>query len=60
MESRVFLGIVLLFLGFLLLYILRSELVQVIFLVLGVVGVILAFALIVGGLGLIFVPRRRW
>jgi uncharacterized protein YjeT (DUF2065 family) len=60
MRSSVIPGLVLLLAGLVLLYILRGVFVNLIVLVLGFVGVILALALIVIGLGMIFWPRRRW
>ena len=60
MRSSVVTGLVLLLAGLVLLYVLRGVFVSLIVLVLGFVGVILALALIVIGLGMIFWPRRRW
>jgi hypothetical protein len=60
MASRVLLGVVLLVAGLVLLYLLRGVFFDLILLVLGFLGVLLAFALIAGGLAMIFWSRRRW
>jgi hypothetical protein len=60
MASRVFLGVVMLIVGLALLFFLRGVLIELILFVLGFLGVLLAFALIGAGLGLIFWSRRRW
>ena len=60
MRSQSILGVVLVIVGLLLLYFLRGVLVDLILLVLGFLGVLLAFLLIAGGLALIFWSRRRW
>ena len=59
MRSRILAGLLLLLLGLGLLYVLRHVLVQLIVLVLGFIGVVVALALIAGGLGLILWPRGR-
>jgi len=60
MRSQTILGAVLVIVGLVLLYFLRGVLVGLILLVLGFLGVLLAFLLIAGGLALIFWSRRRW
>ena len=60
MRSQSILGGVLVIVGLVLLYFLRGVLVDLILLVLGFLGVLLAFLLIAGGLALIFWSRRRW
>jgi hypothetical protein len=60
MRSQSILGVVLVIVGLVLLYFLRGVLVDLILLVLGFLGVLLAFLLIAGGLALIFWSRRRW
>jgi hypothetical protein len=60
MQSQTVLGVVLVLVGLVLLYFLRGVLVSLILLVLGFLGVLLAFALVAGGLALIFFSRRRW
>jgi hypothetical protein len=55
-------GLVLIAIGFIILFLLRGLLVRVILLLLGVFGLVIGFALIVIGLGLIFGGRavKRW
>jgi hypothetical protein len=60
MRSQVILGVVLVIAGLVLLYVLRGVLVDLILLVLGFLGVLLALGLIAGGLALIFWSRRAW
>ena len=60
MRSQVILGVVLLLTGLVLLYLLRGLLFDLVILVLGFIGLVVASALIVGGLGLIFWSRRAW
>ncbi|HUH99477.1 MAG TPA: hypothetical protein VLY65_00400 [Nitrososphaerales archaeon] len=60
MRSNAILGVVLVVVGVVLLYVLRHVLVDLIVLVLGFLGVLLAFVLIAGGLALVFWPRRGW
>ena len=54
------LGVVLLLTRLVLLYLLRGLLFDLIMPVLGFIGLVIAFALIVGGLGLVFWSRRVW
>ena len=42
------------------LYLLRKLLVELIVLAIGFIGIIIGFAFIIGGLGMIFWPRGRW
>jgi hypothetical protein len=60
MESSDVIGLVLVLFGLALLYLLRGVLIQLIVLLLGVVGVVIALVLVFGGLAMIFWPRRRW
>ncbi|HEV2390299.1 MAG TPA: hypothetical protein VGS04_06195 [Nitrososphaerales archaeon] len=60
MRQQQVLGLVLLVAGFLLLYFLRGVFVELILLVLGFLGVILAIILIVVGLAMVFATRRPW
>ncbi len=60
MRFQAVLGVLLLVAGLALLYVLREVLIDLILFVLGFLGVLLAFALIVAGLGLIFWNPRRW
>jgi hypothetical protein len=60
MRSQSILGFVLVLAGLVLLYVLRGVLLDLILLVLGFLGVLLAIVLVAGGLALIFWPRRRW
>jgi hypothetical protein len=60
MRSQAVLGFALVLVGLLLLYVLRGVFVDLILLVLGFLGVLLALLLVAGGLALIFWPRRRW
>ncbi len=59
MRSQVGLGVVLLLAGLVLLYFLRGFILELILLVLGVLGVLIAFGLIFAGLAMIF-WRRAW
>jgi len=59
MRSQVVLGVVLLLAGFALLYFLRGFILDVIVLVLGLLGLLIALVLIFGGLAMIF-WRRAW
>jgi hypothetical protein len=59
MRSQSILGFILVLAGLVLLYFLRRVLLDLILLVLGFLGVLLAIVLVVGGLALIFWPRRR-
>ncbi len=59
MRSQVGLGVVLLLVGLVLLYFLRGFILELILLVLGVLGVLIAFGLIFAGLAMIF-WRRAW
>jgi hypothetical protein len=60
MRSQVILGVVLLLSGLFLLYLLRGLLFDLIILALEFIGLLIAFAFIVGGIGLIFWSRRGW
>ena len=60
MRSQAILGAVLVIVGLVLLYLLRRVLVDLIVLVLGFLGVILALILVLGGLAMIFWSRRPW
>jgi hypothetical protein len=60
MRSQAVLGFVLVLVGLVLLYILRRVFVDLILLVLGFLGVLLALVLIAGGLAMILWSRRRW
>jgi hypothetical protein len=60
MRSQAVLGFALVLVGLLLLCVLRGVFVDLILLVLGFLGVLLALLLVAGGLALIFWPRRRW
>jgi hypothetical protein len=60
MRSQPILGLVLVFVGLALLYVLRGVFISLILLVLGFVGVLLALVLIAGGLAMIFWSGRRW
>jgi hypothetical protein len=59
MPSQVLLGVVLLLAGLVMLYLLRGFILDLILLVLGVLGVLIAFVLVFGGLAMIF-WRRAW
>ncbi len=59
MRSQVVLGVVLFLAGVVLLYLLRGFILDVIVLVLGILGLLIALALILGGLAMIF-WRRAW
>jgi hypothetical protein len=60
MRSQAVLGSVLVIVGLVLLYVLRRIFVDLILLVLGFLGVLLALVLIAGGLAMILWSRRRW
>jgi hypothetical protein len=60
MRSQAVLGFVLVLVGLALLYVLRRVFVDLILLVLGFLGVLLALVLIAGGLVMILWSRRRW
>ena len=60
MRSQEIVGVVLVLAGLVLLYLLRRVLIDLILLLLGVLGILLAFLLVAGGLALIFWRRRRW
>jgi hypothetical protein len=60
MRSQAVLGSVLVIVGLVLLYVLRRVFVDLILLVLGFLGVLLALVLIAGGLAMILWSRRRW
>jgi hypothetical protein len=60
MRSQAVLGFVLVLVGLVLLYVLRRVFVDLILLVLGFLGVLLALVLIAGGLAMILWSRRRW
>jgi hypothetical protein len=60
MRSQTVLGFVLVLVGLVLLYVLRRVFVDLILLVLGFLGVLLALVLIAGGLAMILWSRRRW
>jgi len=57
MRLQAVLGFVLLLAGLLLLYLLRATLLDLILLVLGILGILIAFSLIAGGLAMIFWSR---
>jgi hypothetical protein len=59
MRSQVVLGVVLFLAGLALLYLLRGFILDVIVLVLGILGLLIALGLIFGGLAMIF-WRRAW
>jgi hypothetical protein len=60
MRSQQILGVVLVLAGLVLLFVLRGVFIDLIVLVLGFLGVVLAFVLILGGLAMVFWSRRRW
>jgi hypothetical protein len=60
MRSQTVLGLVLVLVGLALLYVLRGVFIDLILLVLGFVGVVIALVLIFGGLAMIFWSGRRW
>jgi hypothetical protein len=60
MRSQAVLGFVLVLVGLVLLYILRRVFVDLILLVLGFLGVLLALVLIAGGVAMILWSRGRW
>jgi hypothetical protein len=59
MRSQTILGLVLVLVGLALLYVLRGVFIDLIVLVLGFVGVVIALVLIFGGLAMIFWSGRR-
>jgi hypothetical protein len=60
MRSSQLLGAVLFLAGLILLYLLRGVLFSLILLLIGFVGVVIAFILIFVGLGMLFFGGRRW
>ena len=60
MRSQTILGLVLVLVGLVLLYVLRGVFIDLIVLVLGFLGVVIALVLIFGGLAMIFWSGRRW
>ena len=60
MRSQAVLGFVLVLVGLALLYVLRRVFVDLILLVLGFLGVLLALVLIAGGIAMILWSRSRW
>ena len=60
MRSQAVLGFVLVLVGLVLLYVLRRVFVDLILLVLGFLGVLLALILIAGGIAMILWSRSRW
>lgn len=60
MRFQSVIGVIMLVVGLVLLYLLRDVLIDLILFLLGFLGVLLAFVLIGGGLGMIFWSRRRW
>ena len=60
MRSQQIFGLVLVLAGLALLYFLRGVFISLVLLVLGFVGVLLAFVLIAAGLATIFWSRGRW
>jgi hypothetical protein len=60
MRSQAVLGVILVLVGLALLYVLRRVFVDLILLVLGFLGVLLALVLIAGGVAMILWSRRRW
>ena len=60
MRSQTVLGVVLVLVGLALLYVLRRVFVDLVLLVLGFLGVLLALVLIAGGVAMILWSRRRW
>jgi hypothetical protein len=60
MQSQAVLGVVLVLVGLVLLYVLRGVFIDLIVLVLGFAGVVIALVLIFGGLAMIFWSGRRW
>ena len=60
MRSQAVLGFVLVLVGLVLLYALRRVFVDLILLVLGFLGVLLALVLIAGGIAMILWSRSRW
>jgi hypothetical protein len=59
-RSQAVLGFVLVLVGLVLLYVLRRVFVDLILLVLGFLGVLLALVLIAGGIAMILWSRSRW
>jgi hypothetical protein len=60
MRAQPILGLILVLAGLVLLYVLRGVFVDLILLVLGFLGVLLALILIAVGLAMVFWSRRRW
>lgn len=60
MKAQALVGVVFVLAEGLLLYLLRKLLVELIVLAIGFLGIIVGFALVVGGLGMIFWSRPRW
>jgi len=60
MRSTAVVGVLLILVGLVLLYLLRGVLLQLIILVLGFIGVAIAFVLILGGVVLLFLGSRGW
>jgi formate/nitrite transporter FocA (FNT family) len=60
LKAQPIIGGLLVVVGLLILYLLRDLLFKVIVVVLGVVGLLIGFAFIVGGLALVFWRRRAW
>ena len=60
MRSQPLIGALLVAVGVLLLYFLRSLLIKLIVVLVGVIGIIAGIVLILGGLALIFWRRRGW
>ena len=60
MRSQSVFGLLLVLVGLVLLYLFRGVFVQLVYLVIGFLIVLLALALIVIGLGMLFFGGRRW
>ena len=60
MGPQQIVGLVLVLAGLVLLYVLRGVFVDLIVLVLGFLGVLLAIVLVVAGLAMVFRSRRLW
>jgi hypothetical protein len=60
MRSQTILGAVMVLAGLVLLYVLRRVFVDLILLVIGFLGVLLALILILAGLAMIYWSRGRW
>jgi hypothetical protein len=60
MRSQAVLGFVLVLVGLALLYVLRRVFVDLVLLVLGFLGVLLALVLVAGGIAMILWSRSRW